>query len=242
MTAPSTKFIFGVTLMFAGLSMLMFGTKLVNYITGFLLFLTFLIFSMGFWCLVVFHANFDASKLIISFVLSVILASVLTFFVTKHFVKVGVGILGAWTLLSVCFLVVPLFGLKQDSTGNGIRWGIYIVLGLVGFALGVWKSESVKIYLTAFIGAFFFIRGISIYAGGFPDEFALAHGGELKIEPAFYGYCAGIITLFILSVIFQKKYCVQYKDEGDELEEELLDKKEGRVNGGFMKVGNDMDA
>ena len=48
--------------------------------------------------------------------------------------------------------------------------------GLVGFVLGVIYSEGVKIYLTAFLGAFFFIRGISVYAGGFPSELDLMDG------------------------------------------------------------------
>lgn len=196
---------------------MLIGTKLINWMAGFLLFLTCTILLMAFWCLIVFQASITMNKFIISAVLSVFLGVIITFFVTKKFVVVGVGMLGAWTLISVSFLIIPLFGMKNDDSANIIRWSIYIVLGLIGFALGVWKSEPVKIYLTAFIGAFFFVRGISVYAGGFPNELTMLDG-HTDIHPAFYGYCAGILVFFLLSAIFQKKFCVTVKDEGDEFE------------------------
>jgi len=205
--------------------MMLFGTKLINFVTGFLLFLTFSVGFMIFWMFIVFQGAFSQNKIIISATLSIILALIIAVLVNKFFVKVGVGILGAWTCLSICFLIVPLFHLKNDGTGNGIKWAIYSVFGLIGFVVGVYKAEAVKIYLTAFIGAFFFIRGISAYAGGFPDEFALVNGQKTSIHPAFYGYCVGIVILFVLSVIFQKRYCAEKKEsDGSELEEELLEK------------------
>lgn len=236
MESPATKFLLGGTFIIVGLCMLLFGTKLINWITGFLIFLTLAILLLTFFCLVIFQASISINKFILSSVISVVLALILAYLITKKLVVVGVGMLGAWTLLSVGFLLVPLFGLAQDKTGNGIRWAIYSVLGLVGFVLGVWKSEPVKIFLTAFIGAFFFIRGISVYAGGFPNEFALAQGTNEAIHPAFYGYCVGILVLFILSILFQRRYCQDKKSEGEELEEELLNK--GAADGGFKRVSS----
>lgn len=194
--------------MIFGVCMLAFGSRLINWLTGFLLFLTFATLMMAFWMMIVFQAAVSMQKLIISTSLSVIFAIILTYFVTKSFVKFGVGMLGGWTALSIMFLVVPFFGLESSGTGNSVRWAIYIVFGLIGFVLGVWKSESVKIYMTAFIGSFFFMRGIAVYAGGFPDEFAMVQGEIPEINyPAFIGYCIGILFFTVLSIFFQKRYC-----------------------------------
>lgn len=171
----------GGAIIVSGIIMMLLGTKLVNWITAFLIFLTLTIASMAFCCLIVLHASISLDKFILSLIFSVIVASIATYFGTNKFVKLGVGALGAWTLLTISFLVVPLFHIGNDSTGNNIKLAIYIVLGIIGGLLGIYKSEAVKVYLTSFIGAFFFIRGIAMYGGGFPNEFAIIDGEKPNI-------------------------------------------------------------
>ena len=56
------------------------------------------------------------------------------------------------------------------------------------------------------------IRGIAMYAGGYPNEtelHAMAKDGFIDwstFPKAFYGYLAGIVILSVLSGIFQWKH------------------------------------
>lgn len=67
-------------------------------------------------------------------------------------------------------------------------------------------------FVTAFVGSYFVIRGISLYAGGFPNEIDLTEdvaNGEIdwkSFGKAFYGYLAGIVILSGLSFYFQIKH------------------------------------
>lgn len=47
------------------------------------------------------------------------------------------------------------------------------------------------------------MRGIGIYAGGFPNEYEMMAGNINYVEKAFYGYLAGIIALTVGGAIFQ---------------------------------------
>ena len=62
------------------------------------------------------------------------------------------------------------------------------------------------------MGAYAIIRGISLYAGGFPNESELhqqIESGAIDwstFNKAFYGYLAGIVVLTVLSFYFQVKH------------------------------------
>lgn len=53
---------------------------------------------------------------------------------------------------------------------NDVKIIVYIVLGLIGYYLAKNRADSISIYLTSFTGAYCFVRGISLYQGGFIDE------------------------------------------------------------------------
>ena len=157
-----------------GLPMMIFGTALVNIITGFLIWLILAIALMAFACLIVLGASISIDLFVVSSIISVVLATLGTYLITKIFVKLSVGALGVWGFLSVAFLIVPLFHISNTAGGKTGKISIYVIVGFLGFVFGVYKAEAVKIYSTSIIGSYFFVRGISLYAGGFPDEFALA--------------------------------------------------------------------
>jgi hypothetical protein len=50
---------------------------------------------------------------------------------------------------------------------------VTIGCGVVGSYLCYKMKKSLAILTTAFLGAYSFVRGISIFAGGFPNEFTL---------------------------------------------------------------------
>jgi len=165
-----------------------------------LIFLALTIAIMAFCCFVILGASISIDFFAVSAASSIVIAAIVTYFLTKTFVKLSVGALGVWGFLSVAFLIVPIFHLPHSAGGKTAKITIYTFVGFLGFVFGVYKTEAVKIYSTSLIGSYFFIRGISLYAGGFPDEFALVNGGDPKIHPAFYGYCFGIAVGTVVSV------------------------------------------
>jgi len=220
--------------------MMLAGTKLVNWITGFLIFLALAIALMAFCCFIVLGASISVELFAISTVVSVILSSIITYFLTKYFVRLGVGALGSWGLLSIGFLLVPLFHIANTPTGDTFKLILYIMFGSIGFAVGIYWSEAVKVYSTSLIGSYFFVRGIAMYAGGFPNEFALAGGDATSIKPAFYGYCVFIVALFVASVCFQKRFCIAQKKTTDEEDENDLKKEDVEEDSDFKRIANDM--
>lgn len=53
-------------------------------------------------------------------------------------------------------------------------WCVSVGFAIVAAILSFFWYEHVLIIMTSFAGAYMFVRGISFYAGGFPNEFTLA--------------------------------------------------------------------
>lgn len=49
-------------------------------------------------------------------------------------------------------------------------WAIIVACAIAMFLVAIKVEKTVVILLTAFIGSYAFIRGISLYAGHFPSE------------------------------------------------------------------------
>lgn len=73
--------------------------------------------------------------------------------------------------------------------------------------------EQVIIVATSLIGSYAIIRGISLYAGGFPDESYVIdlirseEYDQLKhvLKPVVYVYLVGWLVLFVLGLFVQNK-------------------------------------
>lgn len=80
------------------------------------------------------------------------------------------------------------------------------------FLIAIKVEKSVIILLTAFIGSYAFVRGISLYAGGFPSETELHDELEAGIitwetmPKTYYGYLGGIVVVFMISAVYQFKH------------------------------------
>ena len=96
-------------------------------------------------------------------------------------------------------------------------WSIIIGCGAAMAITAFFIEKKVIMFVTSFSGSYFLIRGISLYAGGFPNESELhkeIQSGAIdwqSFDKAFYGYMAGIVVLTILSLYFQVKHDVKDK-------------------------------
>ena len=76
-------------------------------------------------------------------------------------------------------------------------WGVGLGFALLAALLTFVIYNHVIILTTSFMGAYLFWRGISMYLGGFPNEFNLidqvAAGATDSVNPWFYAYLIAII-------------------------------------------------
>ena len=78
-------------------------------------------------------------------------------------------------------------------------------------------DRHLVIYLTAFIGAYSFVRGISMFAGHFPNEILLyqqlSNNVFTGLSWEFYLYMAAMFILGVCGIRFQLKRGYQLHDE-----------------------------
>lgn len=101
--------------------------------------------------------------------------------------------------------------LHKYDTGDKpyLLWVTMIVLALVAAFFTAHYLEEMIIFSTALIGSYMIARGISLYAGKFPNEFQLH---DLTKQDGYkqpwqtYAYLGGILVGFIISCIIQFKF------------------------------------
>ena len=84
------------------------------------------------------------------------------------------------------------------------------MLGIFGIVLGVLSFiwfDYIVIICTSILGGYLFIRGISLFAGGYPNEFTLYERikvGDISAVPGtFYAYMVGMLILIGLGIFIQ---------------------------------------
>lgn len=97
-------------------------------------------------------------------------------------------------------------------TSSMAHWGIVGACAVGAVILACVLKDIIRIVVTSFIGSYMAVRGISLFAGHYPDEFQLAReieGGYMKwdnFDKIFFAYIAGILVLTILSACFQARH------------------------------------
>jgi uncharacterized membrane protein len=111
--------------------------------------------------------------------------------------KYGLALLGGGTGGALGLLVCGAFNISHPAA----FWGILVALALI-FTLITFKgSDQFMIFSTALFGSYMMVRGISLYAGGYPNEFEIMEeikaGAIEKVPNSFYAYFAFIIVSVI---------------------------------------------
>lgn len=176
-----------------------YGFKMIEVTVGAMVFLLITLLMNAFIITIVFGSSLTSGKVIGATIFSAVIGGVGAFFLTKRATKIGVGLLTAWGLVTVAFLVVPLLGLNSEKY-NIAKLVFYVILGVLGFYYSAKFAVSIEVYITAFIGAYGFVRGISLFAGGFINELDMDPEAIKEVEPIFFGYIAGILVMFALGV------------------------------------------
>lgn len=128
-------------------------------------------------------------------------------FAVKKYRSIGVACLAAWGGVAIGLLLTTTFFVQSPYAKYGIIIGCAIILAFFAFKV----EKLVVIAITGLLGSYMIVRGISLYAGGFPNEMAL--GDEIKnggitfdqFPKTFYGYLAGIGVCAIVGIVVQVK-------------------------------------
>lgn len=155
---------------------------------------------------------------VVSFLVAAGLAIFVAWFL-KKIRRIGLCLLGTAAGFFLGFLLYTLV-LVQWLENSYVLFALCFFGATFGGYLAYRFDKHIIIYLTSFLGAYAFIRGISIFAGSFPNEVVLygqiSSGTFEGLDAAFYGYLAGIVVLGILGNVFQfKKGYHQHEDDDD---------------------------
>jgi hypothetical protein len=126
--------------------------------------------------------------------------------------KLGAACIAGWGGFIGGLLIntTALFAAQQEW----LFWVVNITCALVAAGLAFCFFFQAIILSTSLTGAYMFVRGISLYAGGYPNEFdyikQLENGSIPNVEAWFYLYLAFMLIFTVLGTAFQ---CKQLKKD-----------------------------
>jgi hypothetical protein len=159
-------------------------------------------------------------SLVILLVVGLIIGGLAGYFAFRIAAEWGMTLLGFAAGIMLALMILKLTQVQNQNASLGAA----VVGGAIGGIIGYKFSKKMLIFGTAFIGAFFIIRGTAIYLGNFPSEFASKGeeltGGEMKFsgEILYYtiGYFVGLIFFFIVGAIVQHRIAEKQAKDADE--------------------------
>ena len=137
---------------------------------------------------------------------SAVCGLVLGFFMTK-LQRLGAAIIAAigGYVLGLLLNETVLYLANSDV----VFWVVSIGCAAVAAGLVFVAYNHAIILSTSLIGSYLFVRGISLYAGGFPNEYTLMkelENGVIPVVPmSFYFYLGGIVVSTIICAVVQYK-------------------------------------
>jgi len=226
------KVLFVILLMAFGLFNCIFGQKFAKY-TAFLLCVFIITILVLVFSQYVLPSGCAEWIIWVMFALGIILGCTAGYFTFKYHEKVLALLTGGVSGFFIGQFLYNLFG--NQIPANGIVINIVFVIVSIGvmIAIAFFFKKFIVIFATSFIGAYCFIRGISLFAGGFPDEITVMDlRGEGETEQLkelltwrVYVYLAAIVVATVLAIIAQYRLNRDkndYDDDSDRKDKNLV--------------------
>ena len=217
------KVLFVILLMAFGLFNCIFGQKFAKY-TAFLLCVFIITILVLVFSQYVLPSGCAEWIIWIMLALGIILGCTAGYFTFKHHEKVLALLTGGVSGFFIGQFLYNLFG--NQIPANGIVINIVFVIVSIGvmIAIAFFFKKFIVIFATSFIGAYCFIRGISLFAGGFPDEITVMDlRGEDETDQLsklltwkVYVYLAAIVVTTVLAIFAQYKLNKDKDDDDDD--------------------------
>lgn len=202
------SYLFGALLIIMGITVGVFGKKLFKPTICIIGTFAFLVISMLFVFSVFFNRDTETWVGWVVFSVCLLLGCFVGLVLAK-LSKLGVAILAGWGGFLLGLILYNSFMYKLDSDKRIVFWIFNISMAIIAGILSIYLFSHAVIIATSIVGSYAFIRGISLYAGGFPDELDLIKmieaGDSDSIDGRFYGYMAGFFVASIICIIFQYK-------------------------------------
>jgi len=199
------SYLWGAVLIVLGLIFCFAGNKLINTI----IFITGAVISFAALAYCTFTILEKADKNPSDTVQWVIIAGcgvigIILGLALKRARRLGIAALAAWGGVTVGLILSTTLLIESPYAKYGLMVVFALILAYVAFKV----EKIVIIAITGVLGAYMTVRGISLYAGGFPDEMLLQE--EIKqgaitwedFPKSFYAYLAGIVVCAIVGILF----------------------------------------
>jgi hypothetical protein len=217
------KVLFVILLMAFGLFNCIFGQKFAKY-TAFLLCVFIITILVLVFSQYVLPSGCAEWIIWVMLALGIILGCTAGYFTFKYHEKVLALLTGGVSGFFIGQFLYNLFG--NQIPANGIVINIVFVIVSIGvmIAIAFFFKKFIVIFATSFIGSYCFIRGISLFAGGFPDEITVMDlRGEGETEQLkelltwrVYVYLAAIVVATVLAIIAQYRLNRDKNDDDDD--------------------------
>ena len=201
----------GAVLIPVGLIMTFLGYKMIQFTFATLIFLTVSLASFLFFVLVIFATSLTTIKIVIVSLLSVVIGGLAVKYLTKYTTKFGVALLAAFGMISLSFVLVPLLGISGSKYANIVKLILYVAAGASGFFGAAYFADGIQVFVTSFIGSYMIVRGVSLYLGGFVNEFEIdsddqddLFDDEEKLQ-WFLGYIVALVIFFVSGIVNQRR-------------------------------------
>ena len=201
------NYLWGAILIVLGIFMCFFGNKFINVVLFLVVFISItLVGGSLFFQYALFKVKAEWAKWL-SLAGIVLFAALIAFLVVKKR-KYGIGLVAAWGGVMLGFVITSLFVMSLPG------WAFYLILilcGIAAFFIAIKIEKMVIIVTTSFMGAYALVRGVSLYAGGFPSEISLHEEIQSGVvdfttfDKKFYIYMGAIVVLTVLGIFFQRK-------------------------------------
>ncbi len=233
------KVIFGTILIVQGLFFFTLGAKLV-IVTLFTVCVLLVVGGMFFIFFVVLFTEASPVFVWVILVLSLILGVGLGYFVAKYKKGAFGLLLGGYMGFILGVLLYNLLFVKITWAPTAVFWFTIIGCVIICFLFAYFMFDHIIILSTSFTGGYSFVRGISLFAGGFPNESLVIDAikrDELEqlsvyVTWKLYLYILGWVMITGLSIWFQ--YHIRTEEDKERAKEnkttnESLDGKDKKL-------------
>jgi len=196
-------YLWGAALIVLGFFLIFFGNKFVNVVIFTIVTLgVFVILGGLFFNLFLTKVKADWAKWLA--LVAIILVSAVAGYYIQKLRKYSVAIVAAWGGVMLGFIITTAFVIEN----KGAFYATIVGCGIVSFFVALKIEKTVVIIVTAFIGSYSLIRGVSLYAGGFPNESELHNeisDGAVDwdtFDKKFYIYLGAIFVSTCIGIIY----------------------------------------
>jgi uncharacterized membrane protein HdeD (DUF308 family) len=168
----SNGYVFGAVLIIVGIFVGLFGKPLFKPTICIVGTLVFVVLSTLFIFSVFFNRSTANWVGWVVFAVCLLLGGIVGLILAK-LSRLGVGVLAGWGGFCLGLITYNAFMYKADNGKKIVFWIWCLSIAIVAGVLSIFLFNHALIIATSLVGSYAFVRGISMYAGGFPNEMEL---------------------------------------------------------------------